>query len=128
MIWDSVSGTLAHRISDQKASCLGPILRNGERTLVTWEANEDSGMDCLKMWDMRSGRVLASFPNGPRSLYLRFRSQDRFLVAVVEQDKERVLMVWDFAFDRCSEDDRLESKLARTMSRIDKADISVIKG
>ncbi|PPQ78478.1 hypothetical protein CVT26_005151 [Gymnopilus dilepis] len=127
LIWDSVSGTLAHRISDQKASCLGPILRSGERTVVTWEVNEDSGIDCLKIWDMRSGRVLASYPNVPRSLYLRFRSHDRFLVAVIEQDKKRVLMVWNFAFDRCSEDNRLEGKLARTMSRIDKADISVIK-
>ncbi|PPQ81413.1 hypothetical protein CVT26_007687 [Gymnopilus dilepis] len=94
-IWDPNSGMLIHQIDGNGDSCLGPV-RGKEHTLVTVELDTNSGKNFLKIWDLNSSQVIMHFPDVPLSTYTGFCSQDRFLMALVTQDAQLTLKVWDF--------------------------------
>ncbi|PPQ81412.1 hypothetical protein CVT26_007686 [Gymnopilus dilepis] len=106
MIWDPVSGRLVHQISSNRKCCQGPM-RGKELTLVSYERDKDSGVEYLKIWDVESGQELMRSRAGPRSIFLRFCSQERFIIALALQDLEYKLKVWDFGdnIPLSSEDD-----------------------
>ena len=93
-LWNPVSGTLVHHSPSHSGHRLGPI-RGHESTLVKEDVRQDSSMQWLKIWDVRSGKISTSLPLG-RAPYLPICTQDRYIMAILEQDRQFVLKVWDF--------------------------------
>ncbi|PPQ70150.1 hypothetical protein CVT26_014443 [Gymnopilus dilepis] len=93
LVWDAGGGRLVQNIAHYGEGFLGPV-RGGEHTLVTGE------WDCLRVWDVNSGRVLIRLSAGTPPELLEFCAQDRFVVALVAQGQGYTLRVWDFGDDR----------------------------
>ncbi|PPQ74258.1 LOW QUALITY PROTEIN: hypothetical protein CVT26_004451 [Gymnopilus dilepis] len=94
-IWNIASGRLEHKIDKQSDWNFG-LVRGTRRTLATIEADHKSGKYWFRIWDLKSGRSLASSSFEPGSLDRKLFFQGRYFVGIAKQDDEYVLKVWDF--------------------------------
>ncbi|PPR00963.1 hypothetical protein CVT26_015556 [Gymnopilus dilepis] len=97
-IWDPVSAQLVHKV-DTAAFILGST-RGHQHTFMTREVTDDSMIDSVNIWDLGTGRRLASIFIESHHQQLRtLCSQDQFLMVVVQQEGQYFLKVWDFGID-----------------------------
>ena len=61
------------------------------------DLDTDSAMNWLKIWDVKSGQLLACLPAGLRQRFLRFCSEGKFLMALVTEGNTYTLKVWDLS-------------------------------
>ncbi|PPR00965.1 hypothetical protein CVT26_015558 [Gymnopilus dilepis] len=103
-IWNPITGELMHQIATEHTTMAASTFMLGEQcTLVTLEEEEGLTEEWFRFWDTNSGKIFARFPicGSPKYL-LKWRGQrlhwsrGRFFLAIVEEDKQWILKVWDF--------------------------------